>query len=165
MKGQLYINNKDAWITWGVSLESGSKAKLLTPAANKDNVTNNVRSQHGKQVLRNNPRKSDRDLILIFCIGGENEDQFLVRYHSFIDELDSGLVELKLLSIKTVYRLDTLSYQELSYYDGIGKIAVRFNESNPSDRIYPLTIIHALSNDKKLLSNNEKILVEKIDKL
>lgn len=135
MIGQLYINDKDAFTTWGVVLDEGSFAKLLTPAANKEYASNQKRSQHGKQVFRTMPRKEDRDVIITFAIAANSEDDFISKYEIFINEIDSGLILLRVPSLKKVFKLDAKSYQELSYYGYIGKIAVNFNEPNPKDRI------------------------------
>ena len=135
MIGQLYINDKDAFATWGVVLDEGSFAKLLTPAANKEYTSNQMRSQHGKQVFRTMPRKEDRDVIITFNIAAATKDEFLSKYELFINYIDSDLILLRVPSLKKVFKLDAKSYQELSYYEYIGKIAVNFNEPNPQDRI------------------------------
>lgn len=135
MIGQLYINDKDAFATWGAYLEEGSDNVLLLPASNKEYASNNARSQHGKQVFRRTTRKSDRDVILYFCIVASNRDEYLQKYEAFVDELDSSMVTMKVPSLKKVYKLDALSYQDLSFFDYIGKFAVKFNEPNPKDRI------------------------------
>lgn len=134
MIGQLYINNKDAFATWGAYLEDGSENTLLLPASNKEYASNNARSQHGKQVFRNAPRKDERDVIVYFCISASTKDEFLQKYEAFVDELDAGMVTFKVSYLKKVYKLDAVSYQELSYYEFIGKFAVKFNEPNPKDR-------------------------------
>lgn len=135
MIGQLYINDKDAFATWNACLEDGSYGKLQTPAGNKEYAENKSRSQHGKQPYRNMQRKEDRDVILVFCINAQNRDVFLIKYEELVNELDSGLVLFRVPALKKVYKLDAMSYQELSYYDRIGKIAIKFNEANPKDRI------------------------------
>lgn len=135
MIGQLYINDKDAFSTWGACLEQGSENTLQLPAPNKEYVSNKARSQHGKQVSRKLPRKDERDVILYFCISASTRDQFLVIYKSLIDELDSGMTTMKVTRLKQVYKFDAISYQELSFYDNIGRFAVKFNEPNPKDRI------------------------------
>lgn len=35
MKGELYINGKDAYLTWGISMDDTSLSELMTPPANK----------------------------------------------------------------------------------------------------------------------------------
>lgn len=135
MIGQLYINDKDAFASWGSFLEEGSENALLLPAPNKEYTSNKARSQHGKQVSRRLPRKDERDIILYFCLSASNRDEYIQKYEAFVDELDSGIVTMKVPSLKKVYKLDAISYQELSFYDHIGKIAVKFNEPNPKNRI------------------------------
>lgn len=135
MVGQLYINDKDAFTSWGACLESGSENALQLPAPNKEYVSNKSRSQHGKQVARKSPRKDERDVILYFCLSASTRDQFLMRFQSLIDELDSGITIIRVPRLKQGYKLDAISYQELSFYDKIGRFAVKFNEPNPQDRI------------------------------
>ena len=135
MNGQLYINDKDTFSTWGVCLEEGCGNALLLPAANKEYVSNKARSQHGKQVSRKYPRKDERDLVLYFCLSAPTRDEFLIKFDAFINELDSGMATMKVPRLKQGYKLDAISYQELSFYDNIGRFAVKFNEANPKDRI------------------------------
>lgn len=135
MIGQLYINNKDAFGTWGAFLENGSEAKFLNPPANKEYASNDARSQHGKQVFVNNPRMSDRDITIVLGISASSRDDFLTKYRGLVNELNSGLIEVKVMSLKEGYKLTCISYTELSYYDRIGKLSVKFNEPNPNNRI------------------------------
>jgi hypothetical protein len=135
MIGQLYINDKDVFATWGAYLEDGSENALLLPAPNKEYASNKARSQHGKQVFRSSPRKDERDIILYFCLAASTRDEFLTKYEAFTEELDTGMVTMRVPSLKKVYKLDAISYQDLGFYDCTGKFAVKFNEPNPKDRI------------------------------
>lgn len=135
MIGQLYINDKDAFSIWGAYLEDGSENALLLPASNKEYASNKARSQHGKQVFRNLPRKDERDVILYFCMVASTKEEYLQKYEAFVEELDAGMVIMKVPSMKKGYKLDAISYQELSFYDYIGRFAVKFNEPNPKNRI------------------------------
>ena len=51
MIGELFINGKDAYTTWGISMDDTSLSALMTPAPNKDLVENKSRLEHGKRVM------------------------------------------------------------------------------------------------------------------
>lgn len=136
MKGDLYINEKDAWITWGVSLEDDSESKLLMPANNKEYASNKCRSQPGKQVFANNPQPEDRDLLLVVNFSAETKQEFLAKYRAFLVEINSGIITFRVTSIGEEYKFICEGFQELNYYERIGKLSIRFNEPNPKDRIY-----------------------------
>ena len=46
--GQLYINGKDAYLTWGIFLDETALSTLMTPAPNKEFISNKYRSKDGK---------------------------------------------------------------------------------------------------------------------
>lgn len=158
---QLYINGKDAWVTWGVYLEEGSERALLLPAGNKEFISNKNRSEHGKRVLVDNPRLDERDVQLVFCILAASEDEFLDKYDAFVGELNSGWVQLKVIKVKKVYELTTSGFLDLGYYDQMGKLSVRFNEPNPDDRsIIRFYTVLVTNNGKILQTENEKIIIK-----
>jgi len=39
-----------------------------------------------------------------------NRDEYLQKYEAFVNELDSGMVTMKVPSLKKIYKLDVLSY-------------------------------------------------------
>ena len=61
LKGQLYINGKDAYLTWGIFLDETALSALMTPAPNKEFISNKYRSKDGKSVIKHNPRLDERD--------------------------------------------------------------------------------------------------------
>ena len=64
MKGELFINGKDAYTTWGISMDDTSLSALMTPAPNKEFTENVSRLNHGKSVLTDGVRKDERNLTL-----------------------------------------------------------------------------------------------------
>ncbi len=136
MKGELYINDKDAYVYYGAFLENGGEAILLTPPSNKDYASNDARSQHGKQVFVSNARVKDRNFVLVFCISAGSKADFLTKYRALVDELSGGLVLLKVSSLGVVFKLIALSYQEFSFYERLGKLSVKFSEPNPKERVF-----------------------------
>ena len=67
-KGILYINDKDAWVTWSALLIDTSYNELETHAPMKEYTSNNARSQHGEQIFISDPRVDKRSVILTFDI-------------------------------------------------------------------------------------------------
>ena len=62
LKGQLYINGKDAYLTWGIFLDETALSALMTPAPNKEFISNKYRSKDGKSVIKHNPRLDEREI-------------------------------------------------------------------------------------------------------
>ncbi len=135
MIGELFINDKDAFVTWGVFLEDRSEEKLLKPANNKEYASNKARSQPGKQVFISNPQPEDRDVLLVLCFSAVSREDFLTKYRACLNELNSGLIKFRVPSLGEEYKFTCDGFQELSYYERIGKLSVRFNEPNPKDRV------------------------------
>lgn len=136
MKEELYINGKDAYISWGISLDETSLSELMTPASNKEFIENESRLEHGKQVLVSNPRLNSRNLTLKINLTASNERQFFERYNSFCNELATGVLEIRTmyqpnLMYKTIYQSCS---QFSQFMRGIGKFTLKLIEPNPNDR-------------------------------
>lgn len=52
LTGQLKINGKDAYTTWGVSMDDTSLSALMTPPAVKPYITNDDRTKTAKNMSR-----------------------------------------------------------------------------------------------------------------
>lgn len=48
MKEELFINGKDAYVEWGISMDNTSLSALMTPAPNKAFIESESRLEHGK---------------------------------------------------------------------------------------------------------------------
>lgn len=129
MTNQLYINEKDAWLTWGAFLIADSLDNLLLPPSPKPYIENNFRSQHGKQVFIVEPKKDARDVQVEFCILAASHQEYLIAYKKFIDELMDGLVIMRVPFIDMEFKLTVSSFLSLGYYGKFGKLSIRFNES------------------------------------
>lgn len=136
MKDELYINGKDAYTTWGISMDDTSLSELMTPVSNKEFVENESRLEHGKKVIVSNPRLDARNVTLKINLSATSEQQFFERYNSFCKELATGVLE-----IKSKYQPDVVYktiYQSCSQFSqfmrGIGKFTLKLVESNPNDR-------------------------------
>lgn len=137
MTGQLYINDKDAWITWGVRLRRGSYDALNLGAPQKEYVKNSLSSQNGSQYFTDNSKIDERQVSILFYIEGSTNRQFYDRKKAFEDELRKGLLLFRVPGQFTVYKLILSDFTEFSSYDSYKKgfITARFNEPNPQDRI------------------------------
>lgn len=135
-EGELYINDKDAYITWGISMDTTSLSSLMTPPPNKEYIENKSRLEHGKRAFNHNPRIDERNIILTFNLTAKTEEQFFSRYSKFCEELATGF-----LNIKTKYQPDVIyrtiyisCSQFTQFMRGIGKFSLKLNEPNPSNR-------------------------------
>lgn len=144
MTGDLYINGKDAYETWGVSLEDGAVSTLMTPAAIKDLVSNTSRYEHGKRVLTKLVMVDSRDLTLEMHLCAKTKSDFLSKYAKFCEEvLETGVVD-----IITTHQPDIeyhCIYNSCSqfgqYMFGLAKFSLKLTEFNPKNR----TVTHTIS--------------------
>lgn len=134
--GILYINDKDAAITWGVTVDTQSLSALMTPVAQKALVGNETRLEHGNRVITNNPKQSARDVTLTLQMIAANEEAFFAQYNSFCEELAQGRLVIRTKWQPTVYyRLDYLSCNQFTQFmRGIAKFTLKLNEPDPTDR-------------------------------
>lgn len=136
MTGELYINGKDAYTTWGISMDDTALSTLMTPAPNKEFIENKSRLQDGKQVVSVNPKADERSLTLQINLTAKDEAQFFARYVLFCKELETGVLNIRTkyqpdITYKTIY----LSCSQFSQFmRGIGKFSLKLNEPNPKDR-------------------------------
>lgn len=136
MTGELYMNGKDAYATWGISMDGTSLSALMTPAPSKVLIENKSRLEHGKSVVTSNPKQDERSLTLQINLTAPNADVFFARYNSFCEELATGVLEIKTKYQPTVvYKTIYLSCSQFSQFmQGIGKFSLKLNEPNPNNR-------------------------------
>lgn len=136
MEGQLFINNKDAYTTWGISMDTSSLSALMTPAPNKEFIENSSRLEHGKRVISSNPKVDARDITLTINLTAKNEQQFFDRYLSFCSELETGVLNIKTsFQPNVVYKMIYLSCNQFTQFmRGIASFSLKLNEPNPKDR-------------------------------
>lgn len=134
--GEFYINGKDAYTTWGISMDTSSLSALMTPAPNKEFIENKSRLEHGKRIITTSPKKDERDITLTFSLTASSEDAFFTRYSSFCTELATGVLNIKTKYQPSVmYRMSYLSCSQFSQFmRGIAKFSLRLNEPNPNNR-------------------------------
>lgn len=141
-RGEMTINGKDAWDTFGVFILEGSVQTLMTPPANKAFIENESRMQHGKRVIvkdRNDNsliRVSDRDITLPMCVKAENQTKLIEKLNAFVDELNAGEVKMEVSHFPgTVFHLIHKGAPTPSgHIRGMALFSFKFNEPNPKNR-------------------------------
>ena len=136
MTGELFINNKDAYTTWGISMDDTSLSALMAPHPLKEFVENSSRLEHGKRVDTSNPKIDERNITLQLNLTARDKDEFFNRYLSFCDELAKGVLNIRTKYQPSVtYHTIYVSCSQFSQFmQGIGKFTLRLNEPNPSER-------------------------------
>lgn len=139
MKGECFINGKDAQLTWGIVLGNTSFTTLLTPAPLKECVRNKSSIHDGVSVLCNEsmrPMVDERNIQLIFYLKAKNMNEFLTRYSSFVAELEKGMINLSTkYQPGVVYHLLYMSCQQFTQFNGrLAKFVLKLNEPNPRNR-------------------------------
>jgi len=136
MLGLAYINDQDIWTKWGARLQRGAYEALLTPAPLKGYVENKSRMINGTQVLVNNPRVEERSVTFTITIQGRTESEYLQRYHSFVEALQSGWIQLKIPALKLQFNLLYDSCTKFGNHGlRYGKFSLRLREPDPTNRI------------------------------
>ena len=137
LKGQLYINGKDAYLTWGIFLDETALSTLMTPAPNKEFISNKYRSKDGKSVIKHNPRLDEREITLAFNMTAKDSDTFMTNYARFCEEVlaKGGLVIRTRFQPNVWYRCIYLSCTQFSQFiREMAKFSLKLNEPDPSDR-------------------------------
>lgn len=137
LKGQLYINGKDAYLTWGIFLDETALSALMTPAPNKEFISNKYRSKNGKSVIKHNPRLDEREITLPFNMTAKDSDTFLTNYARFCEEVlaRGELVISTRFQPNVWYRCIYLSCTQFSQcIREMAKFSLKLNEPDPSDR-------------------------------
>lgn len=138
MTGELYINGKDAWTTWGVNMGEGFIDALDAPLPMKDYIEDESRLEHGKRVITDNARVGSRDITLGFTITGTSESDYRTKKSAFQTELQKGGFTVRIPALGTqVYKMlytgKSISYG-LSLNRSFGHFTMKATEPNPMDR-------------------------------
>lgn len=133
----LKINNKDAYTTWGILIDTQSLSALMTPAANKEYINNESRLSNGTQYLvPSTPKVAHRDLTLTLQLVAPTEEAFFTRYQSFCNELKGGTLHIWTgYQPNVVYKCLYVSCTQFTQFmRGIAKFSLKLIEPNPEDR-------------------------------
>ena len=138
MTGDLFINGKDAFSTWGVRMGDGFLDAIDGFNQMKDYIENESRLEHGKRIITDNARVDSREITLQFTIEGDSESDYRTKKKAFQTELENGAVSIKVPVLgsevyKLVYLCKSVSYG-LSFDRRFGKVSSKFEEPNPADR-------------------------------
>lgn len=138
MSGDLFINNKDAWSTWGVRMGDSFLDTIDGFNEMKDYIEDESRLEHGKRMITDNAKVASREITLQFTIEGSSESDYRTKKKAFQTELEKGLVNIKVPALGTdVYKLvylgKNVSYG-LSLDRCFGKVSSKFCEPNPANR-------------------------------
>lgn len=138
MKGELIINNVDAYEAWGVSMGKGFLDAIDSFVPMKDYVTNKSRLMHGEMVLLGTPKVDSREVTLSFTISGTSENDYRIKRNMFELELQKGLIAINVPSLgyevyKLIYLGKSPSYN-MNLARTFSEVSIRFKEPNPIDR-------------------------------
>lgn len=138
MTGDLIINKKDAFSTWGVRMGDGFIDAIDGFNEMKEYIENESRLEHGKRIITENAKVASRQITLQFTIEGNSESDYRTKKKSFQTELEKGMVNIKVPALgnevyKLVYLGKSISYS-LSSDRCFGKVSSKFEEPNPNDR-------------------------------
>ena len=101
MTGDLLINGKDAFSTWGVRMGDGFLDAIDGFNEMKDYIENESRLEHGKRVIAENAKVDSREITLQFTIEGSSESDYRAKKKAFQTELEKGAVNIKIFSIRS----------------------------------------------------------------
>ena len=90
MTGELYINEKDAYTTWGVNMGEGFLDAIDAPLPMKEYVEDESRLEDGIRIDTGNPKVDSREITLGFTIMGSSETDYRSKKAAFQTELQKG---------------------------------------------------------------------------
>lgn len=137
MKGDLYINGKDAFTEWGVCMGKGFINAIRSASPMKDFIENESRLEHGKRIIVDNPKVKGREVTLSFTIIGRSKEDYRIKKDAFIKELENVNVTLRVSNYPETYKL-IYTGKSIVYGESIahtnGMFSAKFEEPNPKDR-------------------------------
>lgn len=139
MTGQLFINNQDAYTTWGITMTGEALTALMTPPPLKEWITNEARDESGKQYLTGSgytPAANERTLTLTINLTARSEVQFLTRYAAFCAVLASGVLHIR------------TSFQEGVVYKCVYKSCSQFTQFRRSMATLGLSLVEPDPTDR-----------------
>lgn len=140
---ELYINEVDAWLEYGVNMGEGFLNAIDAFVPMKDYIENESRLQHGKRIIIKEDfvKVASRELTLKFHLRGKNADDFLKKRALFEGVLKQGKIKIEIPKYKkgVYYRLVYLG-KSVDYAMNWARtsctIAAKFIEQNPMNRTF-----------------------------
>lgn len=138
MRGDLYINGKDAWLTWGVNMGDDFLDVIDGFAPMKEYIENESRLEDGKRIVKVVPKIASRDLTLHFTIIGDNQRDYRNKRMAFEEELRNGFIDVRVPVLgEHVYHLIYLG-KSVAYAMNVARtfctVSAKFEEPNPANR-------------------------------
>ncbi len=136
-KGELFINDMDAFARWGVCLSDSSLCTLIEPEPLKDAVSNKSSTENGKQVRKEaKPKVDERDMTLFVQLYATSRDELFSKLKDFKTELKKRRINIRTkFEEGVVYRCDYKSCKQFkSYFKGCATFSLTLNEPNPANR-------------------------------
>lgn len=138
MIGELIINGKDAYTTWGVNMGDKFLDSLEEKAGKKEYITNDNKLKDGIEYCAAIPKTNERQLTLTFTLVGSNPADFTTKKDAFFDELDKGDVTIQVpANDAKVYHLkfkDSTGVYAKNLERTFCKVGIKFIEPNPKNR-------------------------------
>lgn len=133
---EVYINGKDAYETWGITLDESSLTSLMTPSPMKEYIKNSSRVSDGS-IIAPYRKINERELTVILNFSAASDEEFLQKYQSFCSVLYKGDLEIRTSKIPgTVYHMLYVSCSEFQQWMfGIAKYQLKLIEPNPANRV------------------------------
>ena len=108
MNGDLLINGKDAWTTWGVRMGEDFLNVIDGFNEMKDYIENESRLEHGKRVITDNAKVDSREITLQFTIEGCSESDYRSKKKAFQTELiKQSIILIIILKMITRHSIQT----------------------------------------------------------
>lgn len=137
MRNQLYINGKNAFEEWGITMDSTALSALMTPPSLKDFISNKVRNKAGKQVYLKNALFDEREITIGFNMTAQDEEEFLNNYAKFCAEvLATGQLTIHTSFLPDIwFRCIYISCTQFSeFIRQMAKFSLKLNEPDPTNR-------------------------------
>lgn len=118
---------------FGATMLKGGYAELMKPAEMKDWISNDIPSMDGVQyMVPASPKVKERSVSLTFVVTGETEEDFMMNYTRFVEELMRGFCTFEVPALSQRF---TLKYDACTSFDNYNlkscKLAVKFTEPIP----------------------------------
>lgn len=138
MKGDLIVNRKDAFTTWGIRMGEGFLDALGSSVPMKEFIVNKSRLEHGKRVITTTPKVDEREFTLSFTIEGVTASDYQEKKKAFFEELYKGVIDIQVPLVSSeIYHLIYLG-KNITYAQSLdrtfGKCSMKFCEPNPDNR-------------------------------
>lgn len=126
---------EDAEERYGVFMTFGAYAALISPAPAKQYVSNESRTQDGKEYI-GSMHFDERNITLPMGIKANSRSDFFEKFTDFVENvLTRQNIEMKTMYNDDIYRLRYKSISTLTEFNGkLGTFALQLIEPDPTNR-------------------------------